>query len=307
MQYTNLKSTGLTVSKLCLGTMTFGDQADLRESGRILGCCLDSGVNFIDTADIYCRGESERILGTLLQGQRSQVVLASKAGGPSCPGKNGSGLSRKHILETVEGSLKRLQTDYLDILYLHFPDQRTPVEEVIRTMDQLIADGKIRYYGVSNFSAWQCCEMELTAKQLCAQRPVVTQNPYNLLTRGMEEELLPFVKKHRFGLTVFNPLAGGLLTGKHQRGKPAQDSRFTREPGYVARYWKDANFDAIELLTQAANENGMSLLELSLRWLNAQKPVDSILCGASKESQMRENLPFFDKGDLDSTLLDKCD
>lgn len=307
MEYTTLKSTGLTVSRVCLGTMTFGDQADQAESGRILAAALENGINFFDTADIYCRGESERILGALLQGQRDQIVLASKVGGPSCAGKNGAGLSRKHILESVEGSLKRLQTDYLDILYLHFPDRRTPAEEILRTMDGLVRSGKIRYYGISNFAAWQCCELIHMAKAMGLEPPVVSESAYNLLTRGVEDEMIPFVEKYSFGLTVFNPLAGGLLTGKHKREQPAENSRFAREKGYVARYWNDANFDAIDLLTQAALENGLTLLELSLRWLASHKAVDSIICGASRDSQIRQNAACFDGAALSDALLAQCD
>ncbi len=307
MEYTTLKSTGLTVSRLCLGTMTFGDQADQEESGRILDCCLDNGVNFIDTADIYCRGESERILGRLLKGRRDTVVLASKVGGPSCEGKNGSGLSRKHIVESVEKSLERLQTDYLDILYLHFPDRRTPFFEIISTMDQLIRSGKIRYYGVSNFAAWQCCDMIHTAREMNAAPPVVSESVYNLLTRGIEDEMVPFADRYQFGLTVFNPLAGGLLTGKHTREKPAENSRFSREKGYAARYWNDRNFDAIELLTQAAQQSGLSLLALSLRWLRSRSAVDSVICGASNAAQIEENISFFDGAALDEAALAQCD
>jgi aryl-alcohol dehydrogenase (NADP+) len=313
MQYTILKSTGLKVSRMCLGTMTFGGQADKEESRRIFDFCLDHGVNFVDTADIYTNGQSETFVGEFMKGRRDEIVLATKVGGPSAKGQNGMRLSRKHILESVDMSLSRLRTDYIDIYYMHFPDAFTPYEEIISTMDMLVRSGKIRYYGTSNHAAWQCCSMVHLAREMNCVPPVLTQTVYNLLTRGAEDELIPFMEKYNYGITVFNPLAGGLLTGKHKRGKPVENTRMS-EKGYAMRYFKDSNFDAMDILTKAAEENGMSLLELSYKWLLSQKAVDSIICGVSKFSQITQNMEYF-KGSseepkntpLPESVLAQCD
>lgn len=307
MQYTTLKGTGIKVSKMCLGTMTFGDQADKETSRKILDYCLDNGVNFLDTADIYTRSTSESWLGEFLQGKRDEVVLATKVGGPSCAGKNGSGLSRKHIMESVDKSLQRLQSDYIDVLYCHFPDFTVPTEEVIYTMDTLIRAGKIRYYGISNFSAWLSCEYVHTAREMNMPAPVVTESVYNLITRGVEDEMLPFLDKYPMGLTVFNPLAGGLLSGKHSRtAGPVEGTRMSQK-GYNMRYWNDRNWDAIELLTKLAEENGMTLLELSYRWLLGRRQVTSIITGVSKFEHTVQNLAFYDSEPLPAELEKACD
>ncbi|MDO4622943.1 MAG: aldo/keto reductase [Eubacteriales bacterium] len=307
MEYKVLPGTGLQVSRLCLGTMTFGDQADFEESEKILHACLDAGVNFIDTADIYCKGESEKILGKLLPGHREELVIATKVGGPSGVGKNGSGLSRKHIIASVENSLKRMNTDYTDILYCHFPDRKTPYQEIIATMNQLIREGKIRYYGLSNFSAWQCCQIIMLAREMNMEPPIVGEMVYNLLTRGIEDEFLPFSRAFDFGIAVYNPLAGGLLTGKHLPDKAAAGSRFDREEGYRRRYWNDSNFRAMESLTRVAEETGISLLELSFRWLLNHPEVTSVISGASKAEQIRQNLGFFDGKELPAKAFADCD
>lgn len=299
MLYTKMKSTGLDVSRFCLGTMTFGGQADAEESKKIFNACLDAGVNFFDTADIYTGGQSETILGGLMEGKRDELVLATKLGGRSGGGRNGSGLSRKHALQSVEGSLKRLKTDYIDVLYLHFPDYVTPAEELIVTMDGLVRSGKIRYWGVSNFPTWQLCRLCHTAKEMNCIGPSVSETVYNLLTRGAEDEFLPFLRAYGIGMTVFNPLAGGLLTGKHKRGKPVEGSRFALEGGYAKRYFNDRNFDAMEILEKTAAEQGMSLLELAIRWLLAKNEVTSLIVGASKAEQAVQNLSFFDNKPLE--------
>lgn len=308
MQFTTIGSTGLKVSRFCLGAMTFGGQADQSTSERILDTCIEGGVNFLDTADIYTGGESERILGELLGTRRQSMVVATKVGGRSLPGVNGGGLGRKHILESVEQSLMRLRTDYIDLYYLHFPDPETPFEDLLLTMDALVRSGKIRYWGVSNFSAWQCCELQRLARELHLSAPSVTESVYNLITRGAENELTPYLEYSGMGLTVFNPLAGGLLTGKHKRGAPEPGTRFALERGYAMRYFNDRNFDAMEVLQAAAGQAGLSLLELAVRWLLSRKAVDSLILGASKAEQAKQNLSFFDKEPLtDRILLAECD
>jgi len=307
MEITTLKGTGLHVSKFCLGTMMFGGQTSKEDSLKILDYAFDNGVNFFDTADIYTKRQSEAIVGEALQGKRDQVVIATKVGGPNAQGANGKGLGRKHVLESIETSLKTLGTDYVDIFYMHFPDPETPMEESIQTMNTLIQQGKIRYYGVSNYPAWRICSMVEKAKEMGLQGPVVTETVYNAITRGADEEILPFVKEYNFGLTAYNPLAGGLLTGKHKKGQIAENSRFSLEKGYNLRYCKDKNFDAVEYLEGVAKEAGMSVLELATRWMVSVPEVDAPIIGVSKLEQIQQNIELVNNGKLDDELMKKCD
>ena len=298
MRYRNLAQTGLLVSEVCLGTMTFGDQLAEAEAIEAMRFAVDQGVNFVDTADIYFRGSSgtsEQIVGKAIRPYRSNLVLATKCGGPMSGNINDKGLSRRHVIEAVEGSLKRLGTDYIDILYYHFPDPNTDTESLIFTANELIRAGKIRYYGVSNFSAWQTCEIYLTAKAMHLVPPVVTESVYNLLTRGVEDEMVPMLKKHPMAMVAYNPLAGGLLTGKHRKNAPAADSRFTREKGYADRYFLDNNLDAVEKLCKIAEEAGYSMVEMSLKWLLDTGAVTSVIVGFSRLEQLRQNLSFLEK------------
>ncbi len=307
MQYRHLPSTGLKVSDICLGTMTFGGQTNAEDSRNIIACALDNGINFIDTANIYTQGESERILGNALGPRRKDVILATKTGGPTARIPNSSGLSRRQILTSVEDSLKRLNTDYIDILYLHFPDKLTPPQEYIETVSSLIRSGKIRYWGISNFSAWQCCELVHMARELGCIPPVVTEYVYSAINRGIEGEMTTFLQKYQLGLTVFNPLAGGLLTGKHDRSHYTEGTRFALEKGYAMRYWNDRNFNAIDILKQVAADNGMSLVDLSYKWLLSKPWVTSIICGVSKLSQLEENITYSQEGSLSPDIAAKCD
>ena len=307
MEIRNIKGTGLAVSRLCLGTMTFGGQTDAAEAGRIIDAAVDRGVNFFDTANIYTGGESERILGKALQGRRDRLVVATKAGGPTFRGPNGAGLGRVNILRSLEESLKRLGTDYVDLYYLHFPDHATPAEELVETMTDLVRSGKVRYWGVSNFAAWELCELVCLAKAAGGVAPVVTQSVYNPLTRGIEDELLPLLRARKIGLTVFNPLAGGLLTGKHCRDKAAEGSRMATDRGYAHRYWNERNFDAIDTLTAAAEELGISLVELCFRWHLGNPCVDAVISGVSSLAQFEENAGYFDTEPLPAETLAACD
>lgn len=307
MQYRHLPSTGLKVSEICLGTMTFGGQTSAEDSKEIIACALDHGVNFIDTANIYTKGDSEKILGEALGARRSEVILATKTGGGFTRALNASGLSRRQIIPSVEDSLKRLNTDYIDIMYLHFPDKLTPPEEYIDTMTTLVRSGKIRYWGISNFSAWQTCEVLYKAKEMGAIAPVVTENVYSAINRGIEGEMTTFLQKHPMGLTVFNPLAGGLLTGKHDRNHYTEGTRFALEKGYAMRYWNDRNFDAIDVLKEIAADNGMTMVELSYKWLLSKPWVTSIICGVSKLSQIQENVTYSTEAPLDPAIVAKCD
>ena len=308
MEYTNLKGTGLKVSRFCLGTMTFGDQASEQESIRMVDYCMDQGVNFFDTADVYTGGNSEKILGKALEGKREDAVIATKVTNPRGMKPNQSGQGRKHIIAGLEESLRALRTDYVDVYYLHHPDAATPAEEVIETMTGLVRSGKVRYWGLSNYATWQCCSFIHKAREMHAIPPVVTESVYNLLTRGIDDEMVPFLEEYKMGLTCFNPIAAGLLSGKHKRDKLADNSRLKDNFGYNMRYIFDANMDALERLTAIAEESGMSLLEFSLQWLLNRPAVTSIIVGASKYEHVVQNIGLSAvKKTLSPEALAACD
>ena len=308
MEYTYIKGTGLKVSRVCLGTMTFGDQADEAESTRIVHHALDQGVNFFDTADGYTNGESERILGKALEGRRDYAVIATKVTNPRGFLPNQAGQGRKHVYQSLEESLRSLKTDYIDVYYLHYPDPTTPMEEAIETMTGLVRSGKILYYGLSNYNAWQCCAFIHKAREMGAIAPVVSESVYNLISRSLDDEMASFLLEYKMGLTVFNPIAAGLLTGKHKKGAPAPNSRLADNFGYKLRYFSDANLDAVDEITAIAEENDMSLLEFSLQWLLNRPVVDSIILGASKYEHIVQNIALTaEKKTLSPEAMAKCD
>lgn len=308
MKYKTLTGTGATVSRLCLGTMTFGGQVGESESIKMVHRALDAGINFVDTADVYTGGASETIVGKALKGKRSGVVLASKVANQMGEYElKDNGLSRWHIIKGVEACLKRLDTDCLDICYLHKPDYNTPLEESMAAFDQLVRQGKVIYVGMSNYAAWQMCQ----ARWICDKRnyspPVVCQNVYNLLARGIEQELIPFIRELGIGLTVYNPLAGGLLTGKHLRNKdPEEGTRFGQVQAYYERYWLDSNFDALAELMEIAEKAGKKPVELAFQWLAAQDVVDSIIIGFTKMEHLEQNLTAWE-GEIGEDILKACD
>jgi aryl-alcohol dehydrogenase-like predicted oxidoreductase len=308
MKYRTLTGTGTTVSRVCLGTMTFGDQVEEADAIKMVHRAMDAGVNFIDTADIYTGGASETIVGKALKGKRDGVVLASKVANQVGQYKmKDRGLHRWHVIRGVEASLKRLDTDCLDICYLHKPDYNTPLEETLAAFDQLVQQGKVVYVGMSNFAAWQVCH----GRWICDRRnfspPVVTQQVYNLITRGIEQEFVPFISELGIGLTVYNPLAGGLLTGKHRRdGVPADGTRFQLNKDYYGRYWSDSNFDALDELLEIAKQAGKKPVELAFQWLASHDFVDSIIIGFTRMEHLDENVAAWE-GKLASETLQACD
>lgn len=307
MQYESLGRSGLKVSRLCMGTMTFGDQADERESVRMVNRALDEGINFFDTADLYTNGAAEEVLGKALQGKRGEVVVATKVFNPMGPGPNDRGLSRRHILKAVDDSLRRLKMDYVDLYQLHQPDCTTPLEESLAAMDQLVREGKTRYVGVSNYAAWQICQ----AIWICDRRhwaPVISVQPmYNLISRGIEQELLPLCREFDLGVMAYNPLAAGLLTGKHKKAQPpADNTRFALKEMYRDRYWHERLFDAAEQLKSAATQAGLSPIELSFQWLLAQEEVTCVILGASSMQQLEQNLAAC-RGTLPEGAAECCD
>src|SRR5665647_682220 len=289
MQYNNLSKTSLKVSTLSLGTMMFGGQTSEADSLKIMDYAFEHGINFFDTANSYNQGESEKIVGKGLKGRRDEIILATKVRGHMGDNPNNAGLSRRNILSAVDASLKRLDTDYIDIYYMHAPDYETYIEESLETMSTLVKLGKIRYIGVSNYAAWQIADM----LSICDKRnyiaPIITQNVYNPITRGIETELVPFLKAHDVGMAIYNPIAGGLLAGKHKPGQPAENTRFAKNENYYNRYWSDENFAAVDKLTQIAAECGLSILQLAMKWCAAQESVTSIISGVSRLAQIEQN------------------
>jgi len=308
VEYQTLRGTGATVSRLSLGTMTFGDQVDEPTALRMVATALDAGINCVDTADVYARGRSEEILGRVLKGRRQRVVLASKVG--NLMGEDAhrdQGLHRWHVLAAVEDTLRRLQTDRLDIYYMHKPDPHTPIEETLAAFDLLVRQGKVLYVGMSNYASWQVCEALWRASVGAHARPAVMQLPYNLITRSIDAECVAFARQMRLGLTVYNPLAGGLLTGKYALDEqPPKDTRLGRSEMYHGRYWSEVNREAVRALGRIAAAAGKSMLELALQWLLAQPHVDSIILGVSSLAQLEQNLAAV-RGRLDDGTLAACD
>jgi aryl-alcohol dehydrogenase-like predicted oxidoreductase len=302
-----LKNTNLTVSRVCFGTMTFGGKTEEAAAKRIVDYCLNIGVNFFDTANAYNKGQSEIILGKALQGCRRQVIVTSKVRLEMGDAPDERGLSRAAMLRAVEDTLRRLRTDYLDIYYLHQPDYGVPLEETLETMEQLVRQGKVRWPASSNYSSWQVCRMLWLAEKNGYRPPWVTQPMYNLLARGIEQEYLPMANDFGVSSVVYNPVAGGLLTGKHDRTAPLPGTRFDNNQLYLDRYWHPAYFDAVDKLRQIADDAGRSLVSLSLNWLLHHTPIDCVLLGASRLEQLEENLAAIDDGPLPDDAISACD
>ena len=302
-----LKHTDLAVSRACLGTMTFGAQCDEAMARRMVDYALDQGVNFVDTANVYNSGAAEEIAGRVLQGRRNRIVLASKVGLKMGEADDQMGLSRRAIFRAIDASLARLRTDYLDIYYLHQPDYSTPLEETIEALQDLVRAGKVRYPGVSNFASWQICHMRSLAEKAGYAPVSIAQPMYNLLARGLEQEYFPMAKELGVSTIVYNPLAGGLLTGKHQSEAPMPGTRFDQSQAYVSRYWNKPNLRAVGRLASAACSKGRSLVSVGLNWILHHTRADCVILGASRIEQLQENIRALDDGPLPSDLLALCD
>ena len=310
MDKRQLPHTELVVSRACFGTMTFGAQTDEAGAAGIVDRCLDAGINFFDTANVYNAGESESILGRLMKGRRERFVLASKVRGKMGDAPDEQGLSRAAILKAIDESLRRLGTDYLDLYYLHQPDYAVPVEETLETLDRLVRAGKVRHTGTSNYAAWQVTQLLLTCERQGYPAPFVSQPMYNLLARGIEQEYVPMCKYFGVSTVVYNPLAGGLLTGKQDRERPGEGTRFANPQTarlYRDRYWHAAYFDAVDRLRTAATRAGRSLVSVALNWLLHHSAVDCIIVGASKAEQLEQNLAAMEDGPLPAEVLDVCE
>jgi 1-deoxyxylulose-5-phosphate synthase len=295
MQYRKMGRTGLKVSAICLGTMTYGSQVEEQTAIKIIEQAMEKGVNFFDTADGYVQGRSEEVVGRALKSQRQSIVLATKVALKAGPGVNDSGLSRKHLLKGVEDSLRRLSTDYIDVYYVHFPDNDTPLEETLRALDDMVHQGKVRYIACSNFLAWKLAKALWISDVRNLARFDCVQSPYNLLTRDIEYELLPLCAAEGVGVTCYNPLAAGLLTGKHDFSQPpAAGTRFALEKGYYMRYWSEINFKAVDKLAQIAAKQARKMPQLALAWILNNPTVTSAICSATSIHQLDENLGAVD-------------
>jgi aryl-alcohol dehydrogenase (NADP+) len=301
MRHVRLGRTGLLVSELCLGTMTFGLQCEEDESFAILDRADAGGITFLDTADVYplggglpTVGRTEEIVGKWLRGKRDRFVLATKCVGRTGPAAWEQGSSRKHILDAVEASLRRLGTDYIDLYQLHGPDPGTPIDETLGALDDLVRSGKVRYVGCSNFLAYQVARAvgRSEARQLVRFDSV--QPRYNLLFRQIERELLPLCLEEGIGVIPYNPIAGGLLSGKHDpAGPPPQGSRFTLGTAgtmYQSRYWHDREFETVAQLQGVADEAGVPLVTLAVAWVLAHPAVTAPIVGASRSDQLDASL-----------------
>ncbi len=308
MLFSQLAHTDLRVSRVCMGTMTFGSQADEAESQRIVDLCLDNQVNFFDTANVYNQGLSETIVGKTLGARRRDIVLASKVRGQMKTPTEYGGLAPQAIRKAIGDSLRRLGTDYLDIYYLHMPDNEARIEETLETMDQLRREGKIRYIGVSNYSSWQMCEMHWMCEKNGWQKPRIAQPMYNLVARGIEQEYVAFTQRFGISNVCYNPLAGGLLTGKQIKEQgPLANTRFDKNEMYLNRYWNDQHFQCVEELKKIAQKAGITLVQLAIRWLVQQEAAHCLILGASRAEQLRENLQTIETPALEPQVLEACD
>jgi aryl-alcohol dehydrogenase-like predicted oxidoreductase len=304
MKTKRLGRTGLKVSEICLGTMTFGNQCDEAMSFAIMDKAYEAGVFFFDTADVYPlgatpeqRGSTELIVGKWLAERklREKVVLASKCRGQMGEGPNEVGLSRKHVIAAVEASLRRLRTDYLDLYQTHQPDLETPIEETLGALDDLVHQGKVRYLGSSNYPAHLLGKALWTSDKHGYARYESNQPRYNILYREIENEIVPLCRAEELALIVYNPLAGGFLTGRYQPGQSvAAGTRFSLNQAgkfYQQRYWQSAQFEAVEALKDFFNARNRSLTEVALAWVLAQPGITCALVGASHPEQLSQSLP----------------
>jgi aryl-alcohol dehydrogenase-like predicted oxidoreductase len=290
MQYRQLGRSGVRVSAIGLGTNRFGSEAVPQEVvNNIVDAALDLGINHIDTANVYQGGRSEQTLGHALKGRWDRFVVASKFYFPVGEGPNDRGSSRYHMMNSVETSLRRLQSDHIDLYYVHRWDEHTPVEETLRGLDDLVRAGKVRYVGASDFAAWQLARANLLAELRGWSPYVVIQSEYHLLERAVEREVLSYCRAFQVGFVPYFPLAGGFLTGKYRRGQPAPAGSRGESSSYVQGYMTEATFDKIEALEAWAETRGHSLNELALAWLMAQPQVCSVISGATKLSHVETN------------------
>ena len=319
METRRLGRSGLEVPALCLGTMTFGLQVDEPRSHDILDYAFERNLRFLDTADAYplggtlqTIGDTEAIIGRWIteRNNRDGLIIATKCWAPTRRGPNSFGLSRQHIVESVEASLKRLQTDYIDLYQSHAFDPNVPIDETMRAFDDLLRSGKVRYIGCSNYPAWRLGEALRTADALGISRYASVQPRYNILYRDIETELLPLCRDQGLGVLVYNPLAGGMLSGKYRVGEAPQDNtRFTLGTAaerYQQRYWDDVQLTAVNGLRELVEARNLNLVSVAVAWVLRQQGISSAIIGASKPEQLDANIDALNV-EFDEELQDACD
>jgi aryl-alcohol dehydrogenase-like predicted oxidoreductase len=311
MKYRKLGNTGLIVSEVSLGTMQFGGKMNMGNLGqedttRMVKLALDRGINFIDTADVYSLGESETLLGNALKGVRTEIVIATKARLPMSENLNCSGATRVNIMREVEGSLQRLQTDYIDLYQVHGWDSNTPLEETLRTLDDVVRQGKVRYIGLSNFMSWQAATAVMLQERLGLERFVTAQMYYSLVGRGLEYEFQSFAEYHDIGVLVWSPLAGGFLTGKYSRTNAAPAGSRFAEAGAFVPFDKEMGYRVLEALKEVTDRHDASMARVALAWVLARPAVSSVIVAARKADQLEDNIRAVDLqlSDEDVQLLD---
>ncbi|HSK82269.1 MAG TPA: aldo/keto reductase [Rubrobacter sp.] len=295
MVYRRLGDTGLMVSELCLGCMTFGREASEEDSKRLVDRFLEAGGNFIDTADVYSKGVSEEITGRAIKGARDDVVLATKVYFPMGEGPNDTGLSRKHVTQGCEDSLRRLGTDYIDLYQVHCWDSATPLKETLSALTDLVRSGKVRYIGVSNFTGWQLVKSLCLSEANGLERFVCLQPQYSLVERNIEREILPICLEEGLGVIPWSPLGGGFLSGKYRREEELPEgSRISEAVASMEEHWDrratDRNWRALDVVGRISEETGKSYAQISLNWLLRQDGVTAPIIGARTLEQLEDNL-----------------
>jgi aryl-alcohol dehydrogenase-like predicted oxidoreductase len=311
MRYRKLGNTGLIVSELALGTMQFGGKMNMGNLGqedtrRMVKAALDWGINFIDTADVYSLGESETLVGNALKSVRHEIVLATKFRLPMNENFNHSGATRVNILREIDDSLRRLQTDYIDLYQVHGWDSNTPLEETLRTLDDLVRQGKVRYIGLSNFMSWQAATAVMLQERLGLEKYVTAQMYYSLVGRGLEYEFQSFAEYHNIGILVWSPLAGGFLTGKYTRANPSPAGTRFAEAGAFVPFDKDMGYRVVDALQEVAARHNASPARVALAWVLGRPAVSSVIIAARKIEQLQDNIRAGDLrlSDDDVRLLD---
>ena len=290
MRYRILGRTGVKVSSLCFGTMSFGGDADEATSSAMFKACLDAGINFFDSANAYARGRSEEILGKLTQGLRDELVITSKVSSRMGPGLNDRGLARRHMVAQVEGSLRRLQTDRIDVYFMHHFDADTPMEESLRGLEDLVRAGKVLYPAVSNWAAWQIAKAHGIAEHRGWSRFECIQPMYNLAKRQAEVEILPLARAEQIGVISYSPLGGGLLTGKYGVGRTPESGRLTQNTNYVRRYGDQMYFDIADRFTNYAADKGLHPATLAVSWVMSHPAITAPIIGARNLEQLTPSL-----------------
>ncbi|MFW5695101.1 MAG: aldo/keto reductase, partial [Alkalispirochaeta sp.] len=311
MKYRRLGNSGVIVSEVALGTMQFGQKMnmgnlDQKQTNELVGFALDQGINFIDTADVYSQGESEEFVGNAIKGKREELVVATKCRLPMSDNFNRSGATRLNIMRGVESSLKRLNTDYLDLYQLHGWDSNTPLEETVRAMDDLVRHGKVRYIGFSNYLSWQGATAVSLQERLGLNRFITAQMYYSLVGRGLESDFQSMAEYHNLGILVWSPLAGGFLSGKYERGKPAPKGTRFGENGNFVPFDKEYGYRVLDAAKKVADRHGVSVARVSLAWLLSRPAISAVIIAGRKKEHLADNIGAVDL-ELTEQDLDELD